>query len=231
MTDLSFTNLLSIDTSTRYLRLALSFGEDRVINVGEEADQAHGQMIMKKIADLFASAQRTPRDLHGIVVCTGPGSFTGLRIGIASAKGMVQALGIPIVGVSVFEAAAYMLRDEENPVEIVTAVRRDEFIVGTVQQGAFEMSSVRVASITELAGQLQNRPFAFVGLSEEMRSYSSGGSNLSHRILFDASHILQIGKTKLENGQASDVATLEPLYIQKSQAEIRFEQRQPKQTN
>ncbi len=226
----SFTNLLAIDTSTKYLRLALAFGEDRIIKVGEEADQAQGQMIMKKIADLFASAQRTPKDLHGIVVSTGPGSFTGLRIGIATAKGIVQALGIPIVGVSVFEAAAEMLRDEQNPVEIITAVRRDEFISATVKQGHFDSSSIRVIPITGLADQVQANAFAFVGLGEEMRSYGAG-ANLSHRILFDASHILQIGKTKLQNGQSGDVVTLEPLYIQKSQAEIRFEQRQSNQSN
>ena len=81
-----------VDSGKRLARVKAKLRD--VVKVGvsaEEVEKSHGQLIIKKIGELFSSAGFQMESLDGIVVCTGPGSFTGLRIGIATAKGKRDA--------------------------------------------------------------------------------------------------------------------------------------------
>jgi len=118
MNDFNPQSVLAIDSSTHILKLALSFGDDRLVQISEEVEKSHGQIIVKKINELFQSAGLNKSMLRAIVVATGPGSFTGLRIGLATAKGIATALNIPVAGVGVFEVAVYKLRDEKRKSEL-----------------------------------------------------------------------------------------------------------------
>ena len=106
MTDSTMQNILAIDTATHNLHLGLQYGGDRLIKSTNPLAKSHGQVIFKKIEELFESADLTPSDLHAIVVSIGPGSFTGLRIGLAAAKGIAVAAELPILGVQLFDLAA-----------------------------------------------------------------------------------------------------------------------------
>src|SRR5512147_1747748 len=121
-------NLLAIDTATATLRLALKFGEDRLVKSSERVERSHGQMLMRKIENLCGSASVAPDQIGGIAVAIGPGSFTGLRIGLAAAKGMAVALDIPIVGVSHFDIARFLLTSTED-VCWIGSLRRGEFFI------------------------------------------------------------------------------------------------------
>ncbi len=68
------------------------------------AGYRHGETLLPTIAALLERLELTPASVAAIVVGTGPGAFTGLRVGIATAKGMAHALGVPIVGVSTADA-------------------------------------------------------------------------------------------------------------------------------
>src|SRR5574341_1324197 len=107
--DYSSKNILAIDCATSEMKLGLKFGGDRLVKSAVAAEQSHSAQIIKGIAALMASAKCKVTELDAIVVATGPGSFTGLRIGLACAKGMAVALNIPVVGVSLFEVAGYKL--------------------------------------------------------------------------------------------------------------------------
>jgi tRNA threonylcarbamoyladenosine biosynthesis protein TsaB len=225
MSEMSFDNLLAIETSTSRLKLGLSFGGDRLVKSDDEVERSHGQIIVRKISNLFSSAGLQPGDLNGIVVSTGPGSFTGLRIGLAAAKGMAVALKIPIVGVSLFELAAQVLRYEEHLVWVVLRVRRDEFLVGQVLHGTFDPGAVAAVPAAQLGEYIHEGEAIGVGLD---LSIVAPGANLVDGIGeldVDPTGLIEIGRRKLEAGEGADVATLEPLYLQKSQAEIKFEQR------
>lgn len=138
----SFENILTIDSSSNILKLALLFHGDRLVKSEESAEQSHGQILLKKVDALFESAGISKTDLHAIVVSTGPGSFTGLRIGIAAAKGIAVALGIQIVSVNLFELAAYKLQDENEEILIVVPFKKDEFFVVPVFQNRDRKSVV-----------------------------------------------------------------------------------------
>jgi len=236
MNDVSEKILLGIDTSSSMLRLGLTFGSDRLVQSSEKSERSHGQFIIKKIGELFQFASLQPAALEGIVVCVGPGSFTGLRIGLAAAKGMVTALDIPLVTVTVFEIAAFRLRHLKKAVYVVVPLNRDECIIGPIKDGSCAHELVRVIKYTEL--------FEVVGINAVATSgVATGGvaamgfllherypevpvSDYTDQLDWQAADLLHLGKEKLIKGEIADPATLEPWYLQKSQAEIRFEQRQ-----
>ena len=217
-------NILAIDTSGKHLRLALSFGGDRLVKSDELMEQSHGQLLMKKILELFRSAGLRKEELNAIVICTGPGSFTGLRIGLAASKGMAVALGIEVVPVSLFEIAAQKLSAVDSEVSVVVPLKRDEFFVSEVAGGK-QVSEIRVVNDRELESLVNERPVAAIHFDLQNNAGILAANDLSSAVGYDAADMIYIGLAKLESGYSSDLAMLEPLYVQKSQAEIRFERR------
>jgi tRNA threonylcarbamoyl adenosine modification protein YeaZ len=101
--------VLAIDTATTEAVVAISAVEpwavrDRVAADRWRAGYRHGEELLARIERLLVEHGHTPADIGGIVVGTGPGAFTGLRVGLATAKGLAHALGTPIAGVSTAEA-------------------------------------------------------------------------------------------------------------------------------
>ncbi|MDH4158252.1 MAG: tRNA (adenosine(37)-N6)-threonylcarbamoyltransferase complex dimerization subunit type 1 TsaB [candidate division Zixibacteria bacterium] len=227
MMDYSGKSILAIDTSSRVLRLGLSFGGDRLVKSSEEVEKSHGQFIIKKIGELVQSAGLQKNDLDGIVAVTGPGSFTGLRIGLAAAKGIAVALNIPVVGVDLFEVAAYVLGEASGEVAVIVPQTRDQYFVAKVIGGAGGALSISTAAAGELVAGLTDCPAAGMGVNiadlfPDLPRFGGG------EIIYDVSDVLYLGTAKLTSGHQDDLVTLEPLYLQRSQAEIRFEQRRQK---
>ncbi|MCH7947676.1 MAG: tRNA (adenosine(37)-N6)-threonylcarbamoyltransferase complex dimerization subunit type 1 TsaB [candidate division Zixibacteria bacterium] len=226
MTDFSNENILAIDCSGKELNLGLRFGHDRMVKLSIEAGRSHGQLIIEKISDLLKSAEMKVKQLKALVVSTGPGSFTGLRIALAAAKGMATALNIPAVGVSLFEIAAFKLSKSEQTTIVIVPFKRDSVFAGEVKSGEFNNSSIRVILIKQLKDDLSGLEVVSCGFDQEkipveVKTVVSAGS-----VSFDTADLLQIGFEKLMKSKSSDLADLEPLYVQKSQAEINFEQAQ-----
>lgn len=219
----TFDTLLAIETSTTELKLALSFGEDRVVTITDTVDRSHGQVIVRKMTDLFNSAGCQVKDLHGLVVSSGPGSFTGLRIGLAIGKGIAAALDIPVASVSLYEVAAFLLRNHPEPVLVMVQVRRGEYLVATVHNSNVDLHAVDAVPENLLKDYLRERPVAGIGL--DLNRLIQGANVVVPRINFSPTDLLYIGRHKLENGEFADIRKLEPLYYGKSQAELRFEQR------
>ena len=229
MSEQTFDSILAIETSTTHLKLGLSFGGDRLVKSDDEVERSHGQVIIRKIGNLLSSAGLQASDLNALVVSTGPGSFTGLRIGLAAAKGMAMALRIPIVGVSLFDLAAFKYRELSTPVNVVVQVRRDEALVGNVVRGTFDITSVSAIPITALNDHLRNQHAVGIGLDILTLAPSCSATLGEGELEVDTADLVYIGLTELLAGRFADIATLEPMYLQKSQAEIRFEQRQQRQ--
>lgn len=229
MSGTRFDHVLAIETSSPRLKLALSFGGDRLVKSDEEVERSHGQIIIRKIDNLISSAGLKQSDIDGIVVSTGPGSFTGLRIGLAAAKGIAVALRIPVIGISLFELAAWRLRSESETVMVAAQVRRDELLVGRVKDGRFDVNSVAavpLASLRQYIGQS-----AVVGIGLDIVRFIDGArlADFHTELEIDPADLINLGRPRLVAGEFAALATLEPLYIQKSQAEIRFEQRRQQQ--
>lgn len=99
--------ILALDTATRQPTLALVGGDGGVVDERQwQSEHRHGEQLLERLDDLLSAAGATPSDLAGVIVGVGPGSFTGLRIGLATAKTIAYSLEIPIAGVSTTQALA-----------------------------------------------------------------------------------------------------------------------------
>jgi tRNA threonylcarbamoyl adenosine modification protein YeaZ len=123
---------LVIDTATEVALLALADAEGRILaEVTWAAGYRHGEELLARLDGLLRSSSLRPSDLRAIVVGTGPGAFTGLRVGLATAKGLAHGLGIPIAGVSTGGAFLEAARDggELDPVLVLPAGPNDRVVV------------------------------------------------------------------------------------------------------
>ncbi|MHB9112440.1 MAG: tRNA (adenosine(37)-N6)-threonylcarbamoyltransferase complex dimerization subunit type 1 TsaB [Thermoleophilia bacterium] len=104
--------ILAIDTSTEVLALALGDGEQVLAEISIDAGRSHLEMLLPAIQGLLDSAGMAISDVAAIVTSTGPGTFSGLRVGIATARALAQSLKIPLFGYSSLEALANGLAED-----------------------------------------------------------------------------------------------------------------------
>lgn len=220
------TNLLAIDTSSSTLRVAVTFGGDRLVKSENEIEKSHGQLIMKQIDDLMRSAGLTQSDLHGLVVCLGPGSFTGLRIGLAVAKGIATALEIDVVGVNLFEVAEHRLRSQAEDIRLLFPYRRGEFIAATVRNGEIPQDMVETITEAQLTDKLNGQQVRLVGMNAAHLGPAADVAAEIEILEYDAADLIAIGHDRLTRSGGDNLETLEPCYLKKSQAEIKFDERQ-----
>ena len=114
--------ILAFDSSAAHCAAALLL-PDRVILREEAMDKGQAERLMPMLEDLLADAGIGWADLKALAVGTGPGNFTGVRIAVAAARGLALGLGIPAVGVTALEAAAYGL---PRPLRVAQDARRGE---------------------------------------------------------------------------------------------------------
>ena len=98
--------VLAFDTAAARCAAALVRGDDVLARRDEAMERGQAERLLPMLEEMLAEAGADWRDLDGIGVVTGPGNFTGVRLAVAAARGLALALGIPAVGVSVFEALA-----------------------------------------------------------------------------------------------------------------------------
>ena len=99
--------LLAIDTSTKFLSVAIANDGDILASVRDTGEMQHSSQLVPSIDRTLKKCNLKLKDVDAIALSIGPGSFTGLRIGVATCKGINLALGIPIVSVPTLDAIAY----------------------------------------------------------------------------------------------------------------------------
>ena len=136
--------ILAFDTATDLATSALVADG---VTLGERTTRP--QSLLADVADLLAAAQRVPADLTAIVVGTGPGSFTGTRIGLSVARGLALSLDLPVAGVSTLDALA---ASAEGAFPIIDARRGEVFVPGPARRPAGgRRAPCRGASASETA--------------------------------------------------------------------------------
>jgi len=122
--------LLALDTATEKGSLALAAGDRVLMEYSLEAHGAYLTRLLPEVAALFSHTGKQPADLAAVAVSVGPGNFTGLRIGLATAKTLAWSLKLPLVPVPTMEVLAAQLPWQPHPIGVVMDAKRGEIFWG-----------------------------------------------------------------------------------------------------
>jgi tRNA threonylcarbamoyladenosine biosynthesis protein TsaB len=128
-------------------------------------ERGHAEALMPLIARIMDQARTAFRELDRVVVTTGPGSFTGLRVGIAAARGIALAAAKPAVGLSTLSALAAPLMDADATVPVIAAIdaRHDHVYLQVFGPGGRTLTPPRLASLREAVEAAAAAPSSIVG--------------------------------------------------------------------
>jgi len=147
--------VLGIETSSVRGSVALSDGEHTLVVASHERANAHDASIQPLIEQALAEAGWSARQLDRVAVGTGPGSFTGLRVGIALAQGISEGLEIPLVGVGSLEAMARAVLDSLNSTSVpVLDARRGELFFAAYSRDGRELLPAQLAESAAVVERL-----------------------------------------------------------------------------
>jgi len=222
--------VLGIETSTTQGGVAI-IGEDRVLcECVLNVEITHSERLLPAIDRALADARISLEALGGIAASIGPGSFTGLRIGLSTVKGLAYATGLPVVGVPTLEAMAWSLPAARWQVCPVLDARKQEVYAALFRHE--QEGIVRVMDDTALAPEalcdLIRRPTLFIGGGVE--AYGAlFRERLGERMLIPplASRgarpacVAELGRARLLRGERDEPDSLVPRYLRPSEAELR----------
>lgn len=165
--------VLAFDTSSRVVEVSLASSAQTleqlpVSSVRDDAPNAHGERLAPMIAELLASCGHTPSDLDAIGVGLGPGPFTGLRVGVVTAKTMGDALGIPTYGVCSLDVIAAAHAHTRLPFAVVTDARRKQVYWRRYDAAGEPNGPPDIAVPAELADRLRGQVEAVVGAGVDL---------------------------------------------------------------
>ena len=116
-------DFLAVDTSSKYLTVLAKKGERVAVRHIEDCAMRHSVILMENISSVMDELGSSPSDCRFFAAVTGPGSFTGIRIGLSTVKGMSVASGRPCVGVTSFDLIAYNVNSSRNFGVVIDAMR------------------------------------------------------------------------------------------------------------
>lgn len=239
--------ILAIDTSSKNAAVAILENQNTIIELNNDDEKTHSQKLMPMIDDAFKKSDLSLDDIDLISCCLGPGSFTGVRIGIATAKAFADSKNIPTVGVSSLEALAYNLNQDGLICSLINANN------GNVYAGLFEIvegktlkSKLDFLALKDLNGDISLsflRDFIEIDSKLYSNIYFVGDGAILYKDLIEklifknyditvveeqlstGISIGKIGYTNYKNGNYGDSSFLSPIYLRKSQAELALEEK------
>ncbi len=219
---------LGIETSTRVCSVALACDARVSVEYALELGTHHSERLQPMIELALQEADLSIHDLDGVAVAAGPGSFTGLRIGMGMAKGLCRAANLKFVCISTLAGMAFGAGAEGVPVCPMLDARR-----GDVYAGVYDLTAgMPVARLPDRADAISNwvtdlpRPVVVVG--DGVWAYREVIVNALGRDAYfanaalgrpTAGAIALLGQARCERGEADDIDLTEPFYLRRTQAE------------
>jgi tRNA threonylcarbamoyladenosine biosynthesis protein TsaB len=220
--------LLSTDTSGRQGSIALARAGERaadrhdveVIEVATLAGGMFSAQLVPQVAALLAKHGFSKKDIGGFAVASGPGSFTGLRVGLAAIKALAEILAKPIAAISLLEATALAGGVEGRVVAILDAGRGDVYVGEyRVEGDAVQLRGERLLGKEEALAEARG---AKLVTSDQAFASSAQAAGLAITVIepVNAGDIARFGWKKLQAGDTVAPEQLEANYIRRTDAEI-----------
>jgi tRNA threonylcarbamoyladenosine biosynthesis protein TsaB len=220
--------LLAIDTSGRQGSIALARSAERLpehndVELIETVSLLGGTFsaqLVPQIASLLSAHGFTKRDIGAFAVASGPGSFTGLRVGLAAVKALAEVLQKPIAAVSLLEACVFKSGAQGKVMAVLDAGRTDAYVGEyEVREGACLVSSERMLSRSEFLSQAEG--WKVVTPDSVLASVAiAAGLPVTTLPAISAVDVARLGWRKIQAGDTVAPERLEANYIRRSDAEM-----------
>ena len=218
--------LLSLNTCGNTASVALGVAQKdgvKILATAELAARTYSARLIPEIAALLQKQQATMSDIEAVVVVNGPGSFTGIRVGVSTAKGLSEGAGIPLIAVS----RLALLAHASGLPHVLAAVDagRGDFYVGEYRNGTSLGETLMTAEQTVTAA---TQPGAGVLVCDESRAGDASASACTALALCgpiyvqppDAAEALRFAMTRFHARDFDDPETLDANYLRRSDAEV-----------
>lgn len=209
--------LLNIDTSTEDASLCLTDGETSLCLLSNRTQKEHAAWLHPAIQEALLSAGKKITDLAAVGITAGPGSYTGLRIAMASAKGLCYALGIPLIAVNTLEAMVYAAHNEDTDffcpaidarrMEVFTAVY-DKHVESILPPQSLIIQPDSFAGILD-----KNRILFFGNGHQKMEPVIRHPHAIFKNIGFNAAHLAIATFQKFQRREFASLSMTEPVYL------------------
>jgi len=222
--------ILAFESSAKAASVALLEGGTLLGESYQNTGLTHSQTLLPMADSLLTACGKTKDDITDVAVAAGPGSFTGVRIGVAAAKGFAWGRRLPCYGVSTLEAMARSSGITEGTVVCAMDARRSQVYTATFEASGGNLRRItddRAISVEDLGKDLENSTnFIFLVGDGANLCYNILKGKLpllrllpEHRVHQRASGVALAAAAAIERGEAGDGAALVPNYIRLSQAE------------
>lgn len=227
--------VLGIETSTSAASVCIGTEQGIIGSCLVTRGASHGSFILPAVEFLMKEADLSYRNLSAVAVGVGPGLFTGLRVGVATAKTMAQALSVPVIGVSSLDLLAFDVRYSNRMICPVVDAKRKEVFFAFYRQvpgGITRESSYVVGSPSRLLAEIEgtqgdflligNGALLYRSMLEEGRKVEFGSmANAFPR----AASLVELALPRLYREDYDRLFDLEPRYMRRSDAEINWDRK------
>ncbi len=235
--------ILAIDTSSRICGVTILEDYKVLINLSNDDEKTHSVKLMPMIDEAFKSTNLSLDDISLLACCTGPGSFTGVRIGIATIKAFADVKKLPVVGVTSLESLAYNLFDALKDSSVVCSLidaKNNNVYCGIYEKNnnKFNLISIFTDSIDNTIEKIKHSissmnvaDISFVGdasyiYKEKILSvFSNANFANEEQNLQNGISVGKVGYTKYLSGEYGNSSSISPIYLRKSQAERALEEK------
>ena len=210
--------ILHIETATKNCSVAVSkYSEVLCCKEFADAGYAHAEMLHVFIEDALQEAQITPNDLSAIAVGSGPGSYTGLRIGVSAAKGLCYALHIPLIAVDTLEILAQQVKNISSGFIIpMIDARRMEVYSAVFDSNKTKIRETQAEILSENSFEnIEDKIYCIGDSNEKAKAVLTQDKFvfLDQFVYPSAKDMVDLAYIKFENKQWEDVAYYEPFYL------------------
>jgi len=213
--------LLAIDTSTGITGLALYGPDGPRAECVWESGRNHSAQLLPQLDALLRQFGAARGEIAAVAVALGPGSWSGLRVGLSVAKGLCLAGGLPLIGVPTLEALAYQQLPASAPVVPLIRLGRERFATAEFRgrERLERQAPDRNLGLAEIVAEVRERVLFCGDLDEATRAELRRGLAAKAQFPTPAANLrrpaflAELAWRRLQAGEQDDVATLEPIYL------------------
>jgi tRNA threonylcarbamoyladenosine biosynthesis protein TsaB len=209
--------ILNLETATKNCSVAIAKdGKTILCKEMAEAGYSHAEKLHVFIEECLQELQLTPKNLSAVAVSQGPGSYTGLRIGVSAAKGLCFALNIPLIAIDTLHVLASQLTISEGIIIPMIDARRMEVYSAIFNSKLNRIRDVKAEIITETSFLESNETIHFVGdCLEKAKAVLTNKNFIFHdeKVYPSAKEMSFLSFNKFQEKDFVDVAYFEPYYL------------------